>query len=85
MHGGGFDERADAFYADWRRGEGIRRLNSGRAYSGLLRFAPGLGKAFWMLTGGPLESAAHARQHRGAAFHIRSRAGARSLHSTRAS
>jgi hypothetical protein len=44
----------DNLYADWSRGEGIRRLNSGRAYSGLLRFAPGLGKASRMLTGDSL-------------------------------
>jgi hypothetical protein len=31
-------------YADWRRSEVIRCLDSGRASLGLLRFVPGLGK-----------------------------------------
>jgi len=37
--------RAD-FYAEWTRGEVIRRLTAGQASFGLLRFAPEHGKAY---------------------------------------
>ncbi|MDR2560420.1 MAG: hypothetical protein LBC63_01420 [Holophagales bacterium] len=34
------------FYAEWRRSAVMRCLDSGRAFFGLLRFVPGLGKAY---------------------------------------
>ena len=43
---GSFDGRTDALVmAEWTRGEGIRRLSSGERRCGLLRLAPGSGKA----------------------------------------
>jgi len=53
----------DDIYADWTRGEVIRRLPSGATVLGLLHFAPKQGKTSRMLTGDSLSTASHASPH----------------------